>query len=142
MNPGKKKDEMAQALGLMMKISLRSPELAHYANACATFSLIPNGLPQLEGIHSPPTLVEESRKVLRQKLQYFDPKTIKLYSLCRGNIHRSRPHVLAVLSSAYKEKNYPMEANAWCCAYPHPAPNKVAILPLTKKTGCLKRRWK
>jgi glycyl-tRNA synthetase len=113
--------------------------LAHYANAACDIQFnFPMGFRELEGIHSRTDFdLKSHEKYSGKKLQYFDPEDNQNYIpyVVETSIGLDRMF-LAVLSTSYKEEKLADGSERVVLRIPAPlAPNKVAILPLTKKDG-------
>lgn len=113
--------------------------LAHYANAACDIQFnFPMGFRELEGIHSRTDFdLRSHEKYSGKKLQYFDPEDNQNYIpyVVETSIGLDRMF-LAVLSTSYKEEKLADGSERVVLRIPAPlAPNKVAILPLTKKDG-------
>jgi glycyl-tRNA synthetase len=113
--------------------------LAHYANAACDIQFnFPMGFRELEGIHSRTDFdLKSHEKFSGKKLQYFDPEDNQNYIpyVVETSIGLDRMF-LAVLSTSYKEEKLADGSERVVLRIPAPlAPNKVAILPLTKKDG-------
>ncbi|MDH5367200.1 MAG: glycine--tRNA ligase [Cyclobacteriaceae bacterium] len=113
--------------------------LAHYANAACDIEFnFPMGFKELEGIHSRTDFdLKAHEEHSGKKLQFFDPVENKNYVpyVVETSIGLDRLF-LAVLSSAYTEEKLEDGSERVVLRIPAAlAPNKVAILPLTKKDG-------
>jgi glycyl-tRNA synthetase len=113
--------------------------LAHYANAACDIQFnFPMGFKELEGIHSRTDFdLKSHEKFSGKKLQYFDPEDNQNFIpyVVETSIGLDRCF-LAVLASSYKEEKLEDGSDRVVLQIPAPlAPNKVAILPLTKKDG-------
>lgn len=113
--------------------------LAHYANAACDIQFnFPMGFRELEGIHSRTDFdLKSHEKYSGKKLRYFDPEENQNYIpyVIETSIGLDRMF-LAVLSKSYKEEKLEDGSDRTVLSIPAPlAPNKVAILPLTKKDG-------
>ena len=113
--------------------------LAHYANAACDIEFnFPMGFKELEGIHSRTDFdLKAHEEYSGKKLQFFDPQENKNYVpyVIETSIGLDRLF-LAVLSSAYQEEQLEDGSERVVLKIPAAmAPNKVAILPLTKKDG-------
>jgi len=113
--------------------------LAHYANAACDIEYnFPMGFKELEGIHSRTDFdLKAHEEHSGKKLQFFDPVENKNYVpyVVETSIGLDRLF-LAVLTSAYTEEKLEDGSERIVLRIPAAlAPNKVAILPLTKKDG-------
>lgn len=113
--------------------------LAHYANAACDIQFnFPMGFRELEGIHSRTDFdLKNHEKFSGKKLQYFDTEDNQNYIpyVVETSIGLDRMF-LAVLSASYKNEILEDGSERVVLRIPAPlAPNKVAILPLTKKDG-------
>lgn len=113
--------------------------LAHYANAACDIQFnFPMGFRELEGIHSRTDFdLKNHEKYSGKKLQYFDTESNQGYIpyVIETSIGLDRMF-LAILSKSYKEEKLDDGSERVVLRIPAPlAPNKVAILPLTKKDG-------
>ena len=114
-------------------------KLAHYANAACDIEFkFPFGFKELEGIHSRTDFdLSSHQKHSKKKQQYFDPEINEAYVpyVIETSIGLDRMF-LAVLSKAYREETLEDGSTRTVLKIPpFLAPNKVAILPLTKKDG-------
>src|SRR5690606_37943805 len=102
----------------------------------------PMGFRELEGIHSRTDFdLKNHEKYSGKKLQYFDPEDNQNYIpyVIETSIGLDRMF-LAVLSTSYKEEKLADGSERVVLRIPAPlAPNKVAILPLTKKDNLIGR---
>ncbi|VAW28315.1 Glycyl-tRNA synthetase [hydrothermal vent metagenome] len=113
--------------------------LAHYANAAADIEYnFPMGFKELEGIHSRTDFdLTAHENHSGKKLQFFDPQENKNYVpyVVETSIGLDRMF-LAVLSASYNEETLEDGSERVVLNIPPAlAPNKVAVLPLTKKDG-------
>jgi glycyl-tRNA synthetase len=113
--------------------------LAHYANAACDIQFnFPMGFRELEGIHSRTDFdLKNHEKYSGKKLQYFDPEENQNYIpyVVETSIGLDRMF-LAILSNSYTEEKLADGSERVVLRIPAPlSPNKVAILPLTKKDG-------
>jgi glycyl-tRNA synthetase len=113
--------------------------LAHYANAACDIQFnFPMGFRELEGIHSRTDFdLKNHEKFSGKKLQYFDTEDNQNFIpyVVETSIGLDRMF-LAVLSASYKNEILEDGSERVVLCIPAPlAPNKVAILPLTKKDG-------
>jgi glycyl-tRNA synthetase len=113
--------------------------LAHYANAACDIQFnFPMGFRELEGIHSRTDFdLKSHEKYSGKKLQYFDSESNQNYIpyVVETSVGLDRMF-LSVLSNSYKEEKLDDGSERVVLRIPTPlAPNKVAILPLTKKDG-------
>jgi len=113
--------------------------LAHYANAACDIQFnFPMGFRELEGIHSRTDFdLKNHEKFSGKKLQYFDSEDNQNFIpyVVETSIGLDRMF-LAVLSASFKNETLEDGSERVVLRIPAPlAPNKVAILPLTKKDG-------
>jgi glycyl-tRNA synthetase len=113
--------------------------LAHYANAACDIQFnFPMGFRELEGIHSRTDFdLKSHEKFSGKKLQYFDTESNQNYIpyVVETSVGLDRMF-LSVLSNSYQEEKLEDGSERVVLRIPAPlAPNKVAILPLTKKDG-------
>ncbi|GCC51263.1 glycine--tRNA ligase [Chryseotalea sanaruensis] len=113
--------------------------LAHYANAACDIQFnFPMGFKELEGIHSRTDFdLKSHEKFSGKKLQYFDTEANQNYIpyVVETSVGLDRMF-LSVLASSYQEEKLEDGSDRVVLRIPASlAPNKVAILPLTKKDG-------
>ncbi|MBI2259843.1 MAG: glycine--tRNA ligase [Flavobacteriia bacterium] len=114
-------------------------KLAHYANAACDIEFdFPMGFKELEGIHSRTDFdLKQHENLSGKKLQYFDPEINESYVpyVVETSVGLDRMF-LSVLSSSYTVEKLADGSERTVLKIPFIlTPNKVAILPLTKKDG-------
>ncbi len=118
-------------------------KLAHYADAAVDIEFeFPFGFKELEGIHSRTDYdLGRHQEFSKKKLQYFDNELNQNYVpyVIETSVGLDRL-VLTVLSNAYAEEKWAKEDGSEDSRVvlripPSLAPNKLAVLPLTKKDG-------
>ena len=112
-------------------------KLAHYANAACDIEFdFPMGFKELEGIHSRTDFdLKQHENHSGKKMQYFDPELNESYVpyVVETSVGLDRMF-LAVLSNSLKNETLADGSERVVLSLPYAlAPNKVAVMPLTKK---------
>jgi len=116
-------------------------ELAHYARSCADIEyLFPMDWSELEGIANRGDFdLTQHAKFSGKSLEYFDDETKEHYFPCvvepALGVDRT---VLAFLCNAYTEEHDKNETRVLLRLHPALAPNKVAVLPLSRRENLVK----
>lgn len=114
-------------------------KMAHYANAAADIEFdFPFGFKELEGIHSRTDFdLKKHQEFSGKKLQYFDPEINENYVpyVVETSIGLDRMF-LAILANSMLNEQLEDGSSRVVLKIPYfLAPNKAAIMPLTKKDG-------